>query len=111
MEVIFMGMPTIPDIDSKIKVDIDIDFEGVIKTTILSIALEELGLAHIINAEGEKLQCFLGEECKVHCLDDALKLNEDVRRTLQTVIKQEMLLQFKLENLMDLDDKHKCHKK
>lgn len=106
-----MGMPNIPDIDSKIKIDFDVDIEGVINTTILSIALEELGLAHIINAEGEKLQCFLGEECKVHCLDDALKLNEDVRRTLQTVIKQEMLLQFKLENLMDLCDNFKCHKK
>lgn len=106
-----MGMPNIPDIDSKIKVDIDIDFEGAIKTTLISIAFEELGLAHIINAEAEKLQCFLGEDCKTHCLDDALKLNKDVRRTLQTVIKQEMILQFKLENLIDLLDKQKCHKK
>lgn len=106
-----MGMPNIPDIDSKIKIDFDIDFDGVINTTLISIALEELGLAHIINAEGEKLQCFLGEDCKIHCLDDALKLDEDVRRTIQTVIKQEMLLQFKLENLMDLLDKNKCHKK
>lgn len=105
-----MGMPNIPDIDSKMKVDFDIDFEGVMNTTLLSIAFQELGLAHIINAEGEKLQCFLGEDCEIDCLDDTLKLNDNVRRTLQAAIKQEMLLQFKLENLMDLFDKQNKNK-
>jgi hypothetical protein len=45
-------MPTIPDIKPKI----EIKFEETIVLLLSSIALEELGLAHIINAEAEKIQ-------------------------------------------------------
>lgn len=51
-----MSTPNIPDICP----DICLCFEDVIKLLLSSIALEELGLAHIINAEGEKIQSFLG---------------------------------------------------
>ncbi|WP_144509082.1 hypothetical protein [Bacillus mycoides] len=72
-----------------------------------SIALEELALAHIINSEAEKIQFLLGTlDTGVTpppvTLSGLLTLNNSVQQTLQTAIKQEMLLQFKLENVLDL---------
>jgi hypothetical protein len=66
---------------------------------IQSIALEEAALAHILNAEGEKLQ-------KIVALtedpEDLLRFQKGLATVLQAVIKTEMLLQFKLEKVMDL---------
>jgi len=95
-----MGMPQIPDI----KPEINLCREDAINLLLASIALEELGLAHIINAEGEKIQHML-QNNKCSDLDDYLKVNDSVNKSLQTVIKKEMLLQFKLENVLDLIDK------
>lgn len=72
-----------------------------------SIALEELALAHIINAEAEKIQFVLGTLPGITppasvTISDLLNVNTLVSRTMQTVIKKEMLLQFKLENVVDL---------
>ena len=77
-----------------------------ISLIVASIALEELALAHIINSEAEKIQFLLGTlDTGVTpppvTLPNLLTLNNSVRQTLQTVIKQEMLLQFKLENVLD----------
>ena len=47
-----MGMPNIPDIKPKIEVS----FEESVNLLLASIALEELSLAHIMNAEAEKIQ-------------------------------------------------------
>lgn len=91
-----MGMPNIPDI----KPDIDLDKDDVINLLLMSIALEELGLAHIINVEGEKAQFVM----KSHCtsLDDVLEVNDKIDRILKDVIKKEILLQFKFDHIMDL---------
>ena len=51
-EVILVSMPTIPDIKPKI----EISFEETIKLLLVSVALEELSLAHIMNAEAEKFK-------------------------------------------------------
>ena len=52
----FMSFPNIPDIDA----NIDISREEALNLLLASVAFEELGLAHIINAEGEKIQYLLG---------------------------------------------------
>jgi hypothetical protein len=76
-----------------------------------SIALEELALAHIINAEAEKLQFVLGTLVTGTTftpappsvsLSNLLDVDASVQRTLRDVIKKEMLLQFKFENVLDL---------
>src|SRR5690625_7369040 len=47
-----VSQPNIPDIDP----NISLTREDAINLLLTSIAMEELGLAHIINAEGEKIQ-------------------------------------------------------
>lgn len=92
-----MSLPNIPDI----KPNINLKREDVINLLLASIALEEIGLSHIINAEGEKLQKAI-EQSK--CLEELLAVNASVEKTLRTIIKKEMLLQFKLENVLEIPD-------
>ena len=71
-----------------------VDREQAIADIIESIALEETGLAHIINAEGEKIQRALEI---ADSTDDLISVNESVKDTIVNIIKMQMLLQFKLE--------------
>ena len=97
-----MSFPTIPTITPSIS----INRTQVINLLLASVALEELGLAHIINAEGEKLQAVLGTlpglSVKATSISGLLSVNREVRRMLQTVIKNQILLQFKLEDILDI---------
>ncbi len=65
-----------------------------ITDVIESIALEETGIAHVINAEGEKIQKALEISTTI---DELVTINESVRKTLIDVSKVQMLLQYKLE--------------
>jgi hypothetical protein len=100
-----MSMPNIPDITP----NINITREEVINLLLASIALEELGLAHIINAEGEKIQAVIGDS-KCNKLEDLVKIDKSVQTTLRDVIKKEILLEFKLENILELISVSKGHK-
>ncbi|MGE5474200.1 MAG: hypothetical protein ACM3UU_08285 [Ignavibacteriales bacterium] len=98
-----MSFPNIPDIEP----DIDLTRDQVINLLLASIAFEELGLAHIINAEAEKIQFVLGTldnqppppPCTMNKL---LEINRSVEHTLRSVIKNQMLLQFKLEDVLNI---------
>ena len=100
-----MSIPNIPNMTPLIS----ITTEQTIPLLLASIALEELALAHIMNAEAEKLQFVLGTldtdvtftPAEVS-LEDLLDVNTSVQRTLRDVIKKEMLLEFKFENVLDL---------
>ncbi|HPB48116.1 MAG TPA: hypothetical protein PLX16_05830, partial [Exilispira sp.] len=72
-----MSFPTIPDITPTI----NINRSDVINLLLASIAFEELGLAHIINAEAEKIQYILGtlsEQTPTEppTQDDLIKINK-----------------------------------
>lgn len=95
-----MSMPTIPDIKPKI----EISFEETIILLLASVALEELSLAHIMNAEAEKIQEIIKSGCG-NKLNDLLCINKSVGKTMKDVIKKEMLLEFKFENILELMDK------
>lgn len=103
-----MSFPNIPDVSP----DIDLSREDVINLLLASIAFEELGLAHIINAEAEKIQYVVGtldkkSPSKCASVEDLVTINESVSETLKNVIKKEMLLQFKLEDTLAVKT---CHK-
>lgn len=93
-----MSMPNVPDI----KPEITLKRNEVINLLLTSIALEEISLSHIINAEGEKIQRFVNDH-NIE-LNDVLKINRSVELMLRNVIKNQMLLQFKLEDIIRLEE-------
>ena len=76
-----------------------VDRDQAIADIIESIALEETGLAHIINAEGEKIQRALEIADNTN---DLIDVNKSVKDTIVNIIKMQMLLQFKLEEVSKL---------
>lgn len=98
-----MSLPNIPNITPSIT----INREDAINLLIASIAMEELGLSHIINAEGEKIQYVLGQlpgmlPPSPPSISEVLAVNEAVRQTLNTTMKKEMFLQSKLETVLNI---------
>ena len=63
-----------------------------------SIALQEAALAHILNAEGEKIQRVV---CEAKCVDDLLNVNESVTNTIQAVSTLEEMLKDKAIAVID----------
>jgi hypothetical protein len=96
-----MGMPNVPDVDPKIT----LTRNEVINLLLSSVALEELGLAHIINAEGEKIQAIIHDDkCDDDISESLLLIDRSVQTTLRDVIRKEILLGFKLEDILELID-------
>ena len=99
-----VSIPNIPDISPTI----DLPRDKVINLLLASIAFEELGLAHLINAEAEKIQSVVGtlknQNIKNPSIDDLERIDTVVRKVLQDIIKKEMLLQFKLENVLKIPE-------
>ena len=69
--------------------------EQAITDLIESIALQETALAHILNAEGEKMQAFIA--ITDITADQLLVLNKAVTSLVNSISRLEMLLQAKLE--------------
>jgi len=98
-----LSAPNIPNITPVISIDRD----DAINLLLVSIAMEELGLSHIINAEGEKIQLVLSKMAQTSfpsspVVDQMMALNESVRQTLHIALKEEMHLQSKLESVIAL---------
>lgn len=97
-----MSMPNIPDVKLN---NLDITTDQVADLLLASIAFEELGLAHIINAEAEKIQFVLGTldgpPAADPSVNDLERIDKSVDRILKDVIKKEILLQFKFEDVLD----------
>ncbi|CCQ93995.1 conserved hypothetical protein [[Clostridium] ultunense Esp] len=101
-----MTQANIPNITPSVSITVG----QTIPLLLSSIALEELALAHIMNAEAEKLQFVLGTLTPTTStltpaevtISNLLFVDQSVRRTLEDVIKKEMLLQFKFDNILDL---------
>ena len=68
-----------------------------------SIALEEAALAHLINAEAEKLQKFGQLICERKNIKtkEIIEFQQALARVMRIPIKKQLLLQFKLEDILD----------
>lgn len=95
-----MSLPNIPNIEP----NITLTKEEVCNLMIASIALKGLGLSHILNAEAEKIQYVLGtlhDFCEPGCLEDILRINDSVRKTLNSVVQNELLNQIQMSIVIE----------
>ncbi len=96
-----MSMPNIPDINSTVAIDRD----DAINIILSSIGMEELSLAHILNAEAEKIQFALGTldtATEAATLEDIMAVNSSAKKMLRDVIKNQMLIGMKMEDTVEL---------
>ena len=82
----------------------DMTREDALTMIIASIAMEELALSHILNAEGEKLQYILGtlpgtKPCAGP--QEVLAVNKSVTALVETVTQNQMLLKNKLDRVLE----------
>ncbi|MGO4374605.1 hypothetical protein AB4Z21_28395, partial [Paenibacillus sp. MCAF20] len=100
-----MSMPTIPDEPfrpSKEQVVIDL---------LKSIALEETSIAHLLNAEAEKVQALVRKS--THSSMDAseetlCRVSQQVIKLMDVIVMKEWLLLRKLENAMAFHEADDC---
>ena len=88
-----MSQPTFPQIEPPLT------REGSLNEIIASIAMEELSLSHILNAEGEKLQYVLGTLPgldEAAAFEEVIRVNQSVQDTLSGIVAQQMVLSAKL---------------
>jgi len=96
-----MSLPTFPTTTNTP------DREEAMNQIISSIAMEELALSHILNAEGEKLQYVLGT---LHgspglkpTIDDIIKVNDSVKDLIEAVTFSQMFLRAKLKDALSME--------
>lgn len=97
-----MSLPNFPTISPAIT------REDAINQILASIAMEELGLSHIINAEGEKIQYVLGTIPGITgpdaTIDDVLATNNSVRNTLDSVMQNQLFFKAKMQNALNASE-------
>ena len=94
-----MSMPSFPPCGA------DMTKDEALTMIIASIAMEELALSHIVNAEGEKLQYILGTlpggQKVCASPQEVLAVNKSVTEVLNTVMQSQMLLKGKMEKALE----------
>ncbi len=79
----------------------DLDAEDVALLVLVSISMEEMGLSHILNAEGEKIQWILGTlkegapSPAYPTVAEVLAINQAVLDTLEAVVAKNLILNMK----------------
>ena len=96
-----MSMPKFPsDTGSLTK-------ENVLNQILSSIAMEELGISHLLNAEGEKMQYILGTLEGVTppvipaTIEQVLQANQSIQKLLGTIMMQQVFLKAKMSDVLD----------
>lgn len=95
-----MSQANIPNITPEITVTRD----DAVNLILASIAMQELGLSHILNAEAEKIQYALGTlsgggVTPAPTFEEIISLNCNVKEMLEEVAKTEFILQNKMDSL------------
>jgi hypothetical protein len=89
-----MSMPKFPDKDKILS------FEDAVNAILTSIAMEELALSHILNAEGEKIQYILAKKCS--STHDIISVNDSVASLISKITDLQFLLKAKLQLTKEL---------
>ncbi|MBD2847631.1 hypothetical protein IDH44_20770 [Paenibacillus sp. IB182496] len=98
-----MSMPNIPEElhrPSRHEVAIDL---------LKSIAMEETALSHLMNAEAEKIQAFVGERLQFPSHPstvEMMKIGNQTFKLLDVIVMKEWLLLRKLEAALELCEPH-----
>lgn len=92
-----MSMPEFPEPNP------DFTQEQALTMILSSIALEELSLSHILNAEGEKIQHILKNKCCQSSADakDILAVNKSAKELLDTVLQNQIILKNKMDKVLE----------
>lgn len=103
-----MSLPKVPDMNPNVTVD----KSDALNLLLFSIGMEEIGLSHVINAEGEKIQYILGTLVDADgnpiapptpaTVEEVLSVNTSVNGTLKNVLRNQLMLQLKLEDVMEM---------
>ena len=92
-----MSQPTFPD-------NPGITRDDAVNLILSSIAMEELGLSHVINAEGEKLQYVLGTlpgaTGPAATIEDLLNTTASIQNLLQNASYNQLLLRSKMQQAL-----------
>ncbi|MCX7746898.1 MAG: multicopper oxidase [Clostridia bacterium] len=95
-----------PDIPNNICPNINFSRDDIVNLLLNSIAFEELGIAHLINEEAEMIQSALGtlkgQHVKNPVIDELLRIDKAVGQVLEDIIKKEILLGFKFEDILEV---------
>lgn len=97
-EVNIMSMPEVP------QTNLDLTRDQALNMILSSIAMEEIALSHIINAESEKIQYVLSNHSQSCCCNDdgyILEVNKSVANLLELVMQNQMLLKNKMEKVLE----------
>ena len=95
-----MSMPTFPNINPEITREKSLDM------ILASIAMEELGLSHIINAEGERIQYLLKElsenDDSQVAIEKVIDVNKSIESLMEVVMQNQILLKSKMDKVIDI---------
>jgi len=93
-----MSQPTFPNKP-------EITRDDALNMILTSIAMEELALSHIINAEGEKLQYVLGtlscSDGTEATVDQLLEVNKSITQMMDSVMQNQIFLKGKMEKVLN----------
>lgn len=99
-----MSQPTIPNITPTISLNMD----QTIVMLLSSIALEEMAMAHLINAEAEKMQYVLGtlesrlKQAAAPNFEQLLAIQRSIGKMMNQVLNKDMYLNTRLQHVLDL---------
>lgn len=102
-----MSMPNIPNMNPQI----NISTEEALNMLIASVAMEDMGVSNIINVQAEKMQYILEtlkeekRETSGFVLKDINDANKSLDKTLRNIISNQILLQFKLQDILEMYSK------
>ncbi len=92
-----MGMPQVPKRDHLPSI------EEVVIQILESVALEELAMAHIINAEGEKMQALVKQMDKSNVCSDCISgAFKNTNATINSLIMKEWIMLNKIKTALEI---------